>query len=142
MENQVWRPAATRREFMISTTMLAGALMLPAGLLSVTEAIAAGQIKDVPRNLTLVSVRGGTDGKHTEHELWSPYVIGSNPHGSSASQHSISRARSVAVAYRSFASRAIAFEHTAFSPFETSVFRSTAEAGGPAIKSFNTEIAD
>ena len=26
-----------------------------------------------------MTVRGGTDGKHTEHELWSPYVIGSNP---------------------------------------------------------------
>ena len=55
------------------------ALSLPAGLLAVAQAIAAGEIKDVPRNRTLVTVRGGTDGKHTEHELWSPYVIGSNP---------------------------------------------------------------
>ena len=46
---------------------------------NVASAIAAGEIKDVPRNRTLVTVRGGTDGKHTEHELWSPYVIGSNP---------------------------------------------------------------
>ena len=27
----------------------------------------------------MMTVRGGTDGKHTEQELWSPYVIGSNP---------------------------------------------------------------
>ena len=52
---------------------------MPAGLLAVTQAIAAGEIKDVPRNRTLVTVRGGTEGKHTEYDLWSPYVIGSNP---------------------------------------------------------------
>ena len=33
----------------------------------------------MPRNRTLVTVRGGTEGKYTEHELWSPYAIGSNP---------------------------------------------------------------
>ncbi len=54
-------------------------MSLATGLLNVASAMAAGEIKDVPRNRTLVTVRGGTDGKHTEHELWSPYVIGSNP---------------------------------------------------------------
>ena len=79
MESHIWGLAPTRRDFMLSSVALAGALSLPAGLLAVTQAIAAGEIKDVPRNRTLVTVRGGTDGKHTEAELWSPYVIGSNP---------------------------------------------------------------
>jgi len=79
MENQIRGLGATRREFLWSSVLAAGALALPAGLLNVASAIAAGEIKDVPRNRTLVTVRGGTDGKHTEHELWSPYVIGSNP---------------------------------------------------------------
>jgi peptide/nickel transport system substrate-binding protein len=79
MESHIMGLAATRRDFMLSSLAFAGALSLPAGLLNVERAIAAGEIKDVPRNRTLVTVRGGTDGKHTEHELWSPYVIGSNP---------------------------------------------------------------
>lgn len=79
MENRIRGLGTTRREFLWSSAMVAGALALPAGLLNVASAIAAGEIKDVPRNRTLVTVRGGTDGKHTEHELWSPYVIGSNP---------------------------------------------------------------
>src|ERR1700730_5811149 len=79
MESHIWGLAPTRRHFMLSSVALAGALSLPAGLLAVTQAIAAGDMKDVPRNRTLVTVRGGTDGKHTEAELWSPYVIGSNP---------------------------------------------------------------
>jgi peptide/nickel transport system substrate-binding protein len=79
MESHIGGLAATRRDFMLSSLAVAGALSLPAGLLNVERAVAAGQIKDVPRNRTLVTVRGGTDGKHTEHELWSPYVIGSNP---------------------------------------------------------------
>ena len=79
MESHIRGLAASRRDFMLSSVALAGALALPAGLLSVAEAVAAGQIKDVPRNRTLVTVRGGTEGKHTEYNLWSPYVIGSNP---------------------------------------------------------------
>ena len=79
MESHIWGLAPTRRDFMLSSVALAGALSLPAGLLAVTQAIAAGEIKDVPRNRTLVTVRGGTEGKHTEYDLWSPYVIGSNP---------------------------------------------------------------
>src|SRR4051794_2666923 len=79
MESQIRGLAATRRDFMLSSLAVAGALSLPAGLANVAQAVAAGTIKDIPRNRTLVTVRGGTDGKHTEHELWSPYVIGSNP---------------------------------------------------------------
>ena len=79
MENQIRGLGATRREFLWSSSILAGALVLPAGLFNVASAIAANEIKDVPRNRTLVTVRGGREGKHTEHELWSPYVIGSNP---------------------------------------------------------------
>jgi peptide/nickel transport system substrate-binding protein len=59
--------------------MLASALAVPAGFANVTRAIAAGQIKDVPRNRTLVCVRGGIEGKFDEYALWTPYVIGSNP---------------------------------------------------------------
>src|SRR5207249_10133881 len=36
-------------------------------------------VKQVPRNRTLVQVRGGTQGKYITHELWSPYAIGANP---------------------------------------------------------------
>ena len=36
-------------------------------------------VKPVPRNRTLVQVRGGTQGKYIAHELWSPYAIGSTP---------------------------------------------------------------
>src|SRR6267378_3724692 len=79
MESHIWGLEPTRRDFMLSSVAFAGALSLPAGLLAVRQAIAAGEVKDVPRNRTLVTVRGGTDGKHTEAELWSPYVIGSNP---------------------------------------------------------------
>jgi peptide/nickel transport system substrate-binding protein len=79
MEDRIRWPEASRREFLWSSSMLVGASVLATDLLDVAAAMAAGEIKDVPRNRTLVTVRGGTDGKHTEHELWSPYVIGSNP---------------------------------------------------------------
>src|SRR5205823_7863426 len=79
MESLSWGSATTRRDFIKNSTLLAAGLALPAGLARVSEAIAAGELKDVPRNRTLATVRGGTDGKFTEHELWSPYVTGSNP---------------------------------------------------------------
>ena len=79
MENNVRDLAVTRRDLVKSTAMLATALALPAGFTHVARAAEAGQIKDIPRNRTLVCVRGGTDGKFVEHELWTPYVIGSNP---------------------------------------------------------------
>lgn len=79
MEHRIRGLEASRREFLWSSSMLVGASVIATGLLDVAAAMAAGEIKDVPRNRTLVTVRGGTDGKHTEHELWSPYVIGSNP---------------------------------------------------------------
>ena len=70
MESLSWGPAATRRDFIKYSTLIASGLALPIGLARVAEAIAAGQLKDVPRNRTLVTVRdGGTDGKFTEHEL-------------------------------------------------------------------------
>ena len=69
MESHILGLAPTRRDFMLSSVALAGALSLPEGLLAVTQAIAAGEIKDVPRNRTLVTVRGGTEGKHTEYDL-------------------------------------------------------------------------
>lgn len=41
-------------------------------------AIAAGKVKDVPRNRTLVTVRGGTQGKHTEWNIWNPFMVAGN----------------------------------------------------------------
>ena len=80
MESDSWGSAPTRRDFIKYSALLASRLALPISLIRVSEAIAAGGLKDVPRNRTLVTVRdGGTDGKFIEHELWSPYVIGSNP---------------------------------------------------------------
>ena len=53
MESHIRGLAPTRRDFMLSSVALAGAFSLPAGLLAVSQAIAAGEIKDVPRNRTL-----------------------------------------------------------------------------------------
>jgi hypothetical protein len=72
MNHRIRGLEASRREFLWSTSLLVGAGVIGTGLLDVAAAMAAGEIKDVPRNRTLVTVRGGTDGKHTEHELWSP----------------------------------------------------------------------
>ena len=44
MESHIRGLAASRRDFMLSSVALAGALALPAGLLSVAQAVAAGQI--------------------------------------------------------------------------------------------------
>ena len=63
MENQTWGSGATRRDFIKYSALLASGLALPISLFRVSEAIAAGEIKDVPRNRTLVTVRGGTDGQ-------------------------------------------------------------------------------
>ncbi len=38
----------------------------------------ATQLKDVPRNATLVTVRGGTQGKFTEDQLWNPFIATAN----------------------------------------------------------------
>jgi anaerobic selenocysteine-containing dehydrogenase len=62
MESLSWGPAATRRDFIKYSALLATGLALPIGLTRVAEAVAAGQLKDVPRNRTLVTVRGGTEG--------------------------------------------------------------------------------
>ena len=63
MDNQACGPVATRRDFLKTSSIIAGALLLPPGLAWVAQAQAAGTIKDVPRNRTLVCVRGGTEGK-------------------------------------------------------------------------------
>ncbi|MBV9354426.1 MAG: twin-arginine translocation signal domain-containing protein, partial [Chloroflexi bacterium] len=38
----------------------------------------ATQLKDVPRNATVVTVRGGTQGKFTEDQLWNPFIATAN----------------------------------------------------------------
>jgi peptide/nickel transport system substrate-binding protein len=68
----------SRREFFqraaalgLSSTAIAGAL----GAATVTGAVPAlaQGLKEVPREKTLVAVRGGTQGKFTDHEFWNPY---------------------------------------------------------------------
>lgn len=39
---------------------------------------APGKLKDVPRNRTLVTVRGGTNAKFTEDQLWNPFIPSAN----------------------------------------------------------------
>src|SRR5207247_6667864 len=46
-----------------------------------TRQVATAQIvglKEVPRNQTLVTVRGGTQGKFTEDQLWNPFIPTAN----------------------------------------------------------------
>src|SRR5262249_25877002 len=46
-----------------------------------TRQVATAQVtglKQVPRNQTLVTVRGGTQGKFTEDQLWNPFIPTAN----------------------------------------------------------------
>ncbi len=43
-----------------------------------TVAPAAGPIKDVPRSQTLIMVRGGTQSKFVEYDLWNPFLPAAN----------------------------------------------------------------
>jgi peptide/nickel transport system substrate-binding protein len=50
----------------------------PAATAGPTAAAAAGPIKEIPRNQTLVMVRGGTDGKFIEYNIWNPFLPAGN----------------------------------------------------------------
>jgi peptide/nickel transport system substrate-binding protein len=51
----------------------------PAAAATNTPAPAAtGKLKDVPRNRTVVTVRGGTNAKFTEDQLWNPFIPSAN----------------------------------------------------------------
>jgi len=38
----------------------------------------SGGLKDVAREKTFITFQGGSEGRHTDHELWNPYAIGAN----------------------------------------------------------------
>ena len=74
-------PELTTPEFMKKVRDGAGKLGIEQDMLrrGVNVGFSGGEKKRNDLKATLVTVRGGREGKHTEHELWSPYVIGSNP---------------------------------------------------------------
>ena len=41
-------------------------------------AASSGGLKAVPREKTFITFQGGSEGRHTDHELWNPYAIGAN----------------------------------------------------------------
>ena len=74
-----------RRQFLRTALLTGSAAMvasaLPASALASTRQVAAGQavgLKTVPRNQTLITVRGGTQGKFTEDQLWNPFIATAN----------------------------------------------------------------
>ena len=40
------------------------------------ESASSGGLKSVPREHTFITFQGGSEGRHTDHELWNPYAIG------------------------------------------------------------------
>lgn len=79
----------SRRQFVRGTLLTGAAALaaaaLPATVLAAPAAapvqVAAAQatgLKDVPRNRTLVTVRGGTQGKFIEDQLWNPFIPTAN----------------------------------------------------------------
>ena len=42
------------------------------------ESASSGGLKSVPREHTFITFQGGSEGRHTDHELWNPYAIGAN----------------------------------------------------------------
>ena len=81
------RPALSinRRQF-LRTALATGSVAMvaaavPGAAFASTRQVAAGQttgLKTVPRNQTLVTVRGGTQGKFTEDQLWNPFIATAN----------------------------------------------------------------
>jgi peptide/nickel transport system substrate-binding protein len=70
-----------RRQF-LRTALLTGSVALvaatvPGSVLAAPKQVAAAQVsglKQVPRNQTLVNVRGGTQGKFIEDQIWNPFI--------------------------------------------------------------------
>ena len=42
------------------------------------ESASSGGLKTVPREHTFITFQGGSEGRHTDHELWNPYAIGAS----------------------------------------------------------------
>jgi peptide/nickel transport system substrate-binding protein len=74
-----------RRQF-LRTALLTGSVAMvaaavPGAAFASPRQVAAGQaagLKTVPRNQTIVTVRGGTQGKFTEDQLWNPFIATAN----------------------------------------------------------------
>src|SRR6266699_417704 len=77
--------AINRRQF-LRTALLTGSVamvasVVPGSVFASPVQVAAGQttgLKQVPRNQTVVTVRGGTQGKFTEDQLWNPFIATAN----------------------------------------------------------------
>ena len=68
----------SRRDFIRTGTLAAGALAVAPALISTTQP-ATAQPRSVPRNRTLTLVWSGSrKGRWIDYELWNPYAIGSN----------------------------------------------------------------
>src|ERR1051325_10052831 len=86
MDQKAERPQAMNRRQFIRTAALTGsaavvASAVPGVALASPRQVAAAQpvgLKQVPRNQTLVTVRGGTQGKFTEDQLWNPFIPTAN----------------------------------------------------------------
>src|SRR5438876_3538338 len=74
-----------RRQF-LRTALLTGsvamvAAVVPGAAFASPTPVAAAQptgLKQVPRNQTLVTVRGGTQGKFTDDQFWNPFIATAN----------------------------------------------------------------
>jgi peptide/nickel transport system substrate-binding protein len=77
--------AMNRRHFLRTAVLTGSAAMVASALPNVafasTRQVAAAQatgLNNVPRNQTLVIVRGGTQGKFIEDQLWNPFIATAN----------------------------------------------------------------
>ncbi|HEY1295788.1 MAG TPA: ABC transporter substrate-binding protein [Chloroflexota bacterium] len=75
----------SRRQFLRAAALTGSAAVVAASLPGTVFAskpqVAAAQVSGltpVPRNQTLVTVRGGTQGKFTEDQLWNPFIATAN----------------------------------------------------------------
>jgi peptide/nickel transport system substrate-binding protein len=66
------RPHRPRRRDVIQAGIVAGAAAL------VPWSSARAQLREVPRNRTMILVWGGREGRWVDWDLWNPYSIGSN----------------------------------------------------------------
>jgi peptide/nickel transport system substrate-binding protein len=60
------------------TTAPAATAAPAAAATTAPAAAASGALKEVPRNRTLLVVRGGTQGKYLDYDLWNAYALGAN----------------------------------------------------------------
>ena len=76
-------PSISRRQFLRAAALTGSAAVVAASLPGTVFArqVATGQatgLASVPRNQTIVTVRGGTQGKFTEDQLWNPFIATAN----------------------------------------------------------------